>query len=121
MDLLPEQWDISSSARTGDITSALSLDCYIERRNPEGPSTHFLRFLVPNTLKGMVFGTRNLKYWVLGLWELDLGTLKPTSESMVSAVDWTCLHACQWICWSAVKYCGSTLHTSHSHNFSYRA
>ena len=29
---------------------------------PEGPSTH----LVSNTIKGMVFGARNLTYWVLG-------------------------------------------------------
>ena len=35
-------------------------------RDPEGPSTQYLRTLVPNTNKGMVFGTRNLKYWVLG-------------------------------------------------------
>ena len=32
----------------------------------EGPSTQYLRTLVPNTIKSMVFGTRNLKYWVLG-------------------------------------------------------
>ena len=29
---------------------------------PEGPSTQYLRTLVPNTIKGMVFGTRDLKY-----------------------------------------------------------
>ena len=33
---------------------------------PEGPSTQYLRTLVPNTIKSKVFGTRNLKYWVLG-------------------------------------------------------
>ena len=33
---------------------------------PEGPSSQYLRTLVPNTIKGMVFGTRVLKYWVLG-------------------------------------------------------
>ena len=33
---------------------------------PEGPSTQHLRTLVPNTIKGMVFGTRILKYCVLG-------------------------------------------------------
>ena len=27
--------------------------------NPEGPSTQYLRTLVPNTIKRMVFGTRN--------------------------------------------------------------
>ena len=33
---------------------------------PEGPSTQYLRTLVPNTIQGMAFGTRILKYWVLG-------------------------------------------------------
>ena len=33
---------------------------------PEGPSTQHLRTLVPNAIKGMGFGTRVLKYWVLG-------------------------------------------------------
>ena len=33
---------------------------------PEGPSTHHLRTLVPNTIPLLVFGTRVLKYWVLG-------------------------------------------------------
>ena len=32
----------------------------------EGPSTQYLRTLVPNTIKSMVFGTRILKYSVLG-------------------------------------------------------
>ena len=31
-----------------------------------GPSTQYLRFLVPKTILLMVFGTRVLKYWVLG-------------------------------------------------------
>ena len=34
--------------------------------NPEGPSTQHLRSLVSNTIQSMIFGTRNLKYWVLG-------------------------------------------------------
>ena len=33
---------------------------------PLGPSTQYLRTLVPKTLMGMVFGTRVLKCWVLG-------------------------------------------------------
>ena len=33
---------------------------------PEGPSTQYLRALVPKAINGMVFGTRVLKYWVLG-------------------------------------------------------
>ena len=32
----------------------------------EGPSTQYLRTLVPNSILLMVFGTRVLKYWVLG-------------------------------------------------------
>ena len=35
-------------------------------RIPEGPSTQHLRTLVPKAIDGMVFGTRVLKYWVLG-------------------------------------------------------
>ena len=31
-----------------------------------GPSTHYLRTLVPTTIPSMVLGTRVLKYWVLG-------------------------------------------------------
>ena len=34
--------------------------------NPEGPSTQYVRTLVPRAIKNMVFGTRDLKYWVLG-------------------------------------------------------
>ena len=33
---------------------------------PEGPSTQYLRTLVPKAINGMVFGTRVLNYWVLG-------------------------------------------------------
>ena len=36
------------------------------RDYPEGPSAQYLRPLVPNTIKGLFFGTRVLKYWVLG-------------------------------------------------------
>ena len=32
-----------------------------------GPSTQYLRTLVPKAIKGRVFGTRVLKYWVLGI------------------------------------------------------
>ena len=34
---------------------------------PEGPSSQYFKTLVPNNIKGMVFGTRVLKYWVLML------------------------------------------------------
>ena len=33
---------------------------------PEGASTQYLRTLVPKAIKGMAFGKRILKYWVLG-------------------------------------------------------
>ena len=39
---------------------------------PEGPSTQYLSFLVPNTVKTMVFGTRNPKYCVLGPLGIDI-------------------------------------------------
>ena len=32
----------------------------------EGPSTQYLRSLVPNTMRSVVSGTRNLEYWALG-------------------------------------------------------
>ena len=35
-------------------------------QNPEGPSTQYLRLLVPKTILFMVFGTRELKCEVLG-------------------------------------------------------
>ena len=34
---------------------------------PESPSTQYLRFLIPETILLMVVGTKDLKYWVLGL------------------------------------------------------
>ena len=33
---------------------------------PEGPSTQYLRTLVPKTIEGMGFGTRVLRFWLLG-------------------------------------------------------
>ena len=33
---------------------------------PEVPSTQYLRPLVPNSIKGMSFGTRAVKCWLLG-------------------------------------------------------
>ena len=33
----------------------------------EGPSTQYLRTLVPKTIPLMVFGTKGLKYWALGV------------------------------------------------------
>ena len=40
------------------------LECSMQL--PEVPSTQQLRFLDPNTIPLMAFGTRVLKYWVLG-------------------------------------------------------
>ena len=37
-----------------------------ELSSPEDPSTIYLRTLVPNTIKDMVIGTREIKHWVLG-------------------------------------------------------
>ena len=50
------------------LDGSLSLMLIVLHLNeiPEGPSTRYLRILVPNTIKGMVFGTRDLKSWVLG-------------------------------------------------------
>ena len=45
---------------------------------PEGPSTQYLRTLVPKSIPAiplMAFGTRVLKYWVLGLGPSGLGPL----------------------------------------------
>ena len=42
-----------------------------DRAYPAGPSTQYLSTLVPNTIKSMDFGTRNLKYWVFGHSGLD--------------------------------------------------
>ena len=33
---------------------------------PEGPSTQYLGLVVPKTILLLVFGTRELEYWVLG-------------------------------------------------------
>ena len=43
--------------------------------SPEGPSTQYLRTLVPKTQKGMVLKTRILEYWLLGPSGLVLDTL----------------------------------------------
>ena len=43
------------------------VNLYVRRCNtssPEGPSTQYLRTLVPKTIPLMVFRTRVLKYWV---------------------------------------------------------
>ena len=40
--------------------------CTEGAENPEGSSTQYLRSLVPKTIPLMVFGTKGLKYMVLG-------------------------------------------------------
>ena len=42
------------------------LELLVAEYHPEGPSTQYFRTLVPKTIEGMIFGTRSLKYWVLG-------------------------------------------------------
>ena len=44
---------------------------------PKVPSTQYSRTLVPKTIKGMVLGTRDLEYWVLG----PCGLYMPYMES----------------------------------------
>ena len=59
-------------------------------QNSEGPSTQYFRVLVPKTIPLMVFGTRVLKFWVLGpsgkhglLSKLDpLSTYEAQAEQM---------------------------------------
>ena len=53
-------------SRRPDYGTTDGRSCYREVSYTEGPSTQYLRSLVPNTIKSMVFGTRKLKYWVLG-------------------------------------------------------
>ena len=43
-------------------TLTLGLGVILAFNYLEGPSTQYLRSLVPSTFKGMVFGTRSLKY-----------------------------------------------------------
>ena len=43
----------------------LLLDLYNIIPYPEGLGTQYMRSQVPNTIEGMVFGTRSLKFWVL--------------------------------------------------------
>ena len=45
---------------------------------PEGPGTQYLSSLVPNTSRGTVWGTRNLKYWILG----------PSGLNTFGVLDW---------------------------------
>ena len=50
----------------------------------EGPSTQYLRTLVPKAMKGRGFGTRSLKCWVLGI----SGVLIPCKCGISKAVLW---------------------------------
>ena len=46
--------------------------------HPEGPSTQYLRTLVPKTIPPMAFGIRVLRYWVLGRHtQISAGTSNP--------------------------------------------
>ena len=52
-------------------------------QNPKGPSTQYLRTLVPKVIRGMVFGIRVFKSWVLGpfgqdhIWHSPVWNLEP--------------------------------------------
>ena len=59
--------------------------------NPAGPRTHCLRTPVPNTIPLMVFGTRVLKYWVLG----------PSGEAFRAGVRRVTSLCHPWIRWPA--------------------
>ena len=52
---------------------------------PEGRSTQYLRTLAPKAINGMFFGTRVLKYWVLGPSWFDL---KPARIMIIRGVHW---------------------------------
>ena len=47
----------------GELHCSAAVDCGPWR---PGPGTQYLRILVPRTIPLMAFGTRVLKYWVLG-------------------------------------------------------
>ena len=49
-----------------DPNDRLNFRSVMRLQGPEGPSTQYLRTLVPTTIKGMDFGTKIFKYWVLG-------------------------------------------------------
>ena len=56
----------------------------MQRYIPKGPRTQYLRTLVPKIIKCMVFGTRDLKYWVLGRSGIGIApdTVKLISSAM---------------------------------------
>ena len=55
-------------------------------RFPEGPSTQYLRTLIPNTIPFMVFGTRVLKYWVLRPTGVPLSAIRYQPETVLLAL-----------------------------------
>ena len=64
---LVKELNIIGSTAVGALPTMLSDgSCTTALPDPEGPSTQYLRTLVPKAIKGMVFGTRVLTYWVLG-------------------------------------------------------
>ena len=40
---------------------------YATKKHLDGPSSQYSRTRVPNVIQGMVLGTRNLRFWVLGI------------------------------------------------------
>ena len=57
---------MSSGHKVRSSNGLLGTESATKLPYPEGPSTQHIRTLVPKTVKGMVFGTRVLEYWVLG-------------------------------------------------------
>ena len=56
----------SFALESPDPLSGCSCKALLSIPLPEGPSSQYLRPLVPKTIQGVFFGSRILKYWVLG-------------------------------------------------------
>ena len=56
----------ASMALSSRLESSVACASHPSTSHPEGPSTQYLRTLVPKTIPLAVFGTKGLKYWVLG-------------------------------------------------------
>ena len=63
-----------------DILCAFCKQHYEVSSYREGPSTQHLRPLDPKTIEGVVFGTRSLKYWILGPSGLDASLSKEATN-----------------------------------------
>ena len=67
------------------------------KARPEGRSIQYLRLLVPKTIPSTVFGTRVLKYWVLGpSGKISSRTHKPRPEPRILQLISTAAESCSW-------------------------